>query len=127
MESKFLSNLSVELLADKNLWKLTEDLVYQSKILNKRITVKKGFISDFASVPRIPIIYALYGDKVHRESVIHDYLYRIKKYSRCAADRVFLEAMKARKKRFYIRWIMFLGVRLGGYFAFRRLINYEEI
>lgn len=42
----------------------------------KRSEAPIGFYSDGASVPRIPIIYSLWGDKVHREAFGHDLWYR---------------------------------------------------
>ena len=125
--SRFLTELETKLKNDDTVWVLTAPLVYESNILGE-ITVPKGFETDFASVPRIPIFYALYGGKAHRESVLHDALYRsnsIPKATRLQADRVFLEAMKARGKPCHIRWPMFLGVRLGGWWVYykRRLMD----
>ena len=42
----------------------------------KRLEISTGFESDGASVPRLPLIYAKWGDKVHREAFGHDYGYR---------------------------------------------------
>lgn len=115
MKSCFLTELDAENIDDKK-WKLLKKLVYQSALLHKIIDVPKDFITDFSSVPRVPIIFLFFGDRAHRESVIHDYLYRTVPHmcTRVQADRVFLEAMKVRGKNVFIRVSMYVGVRIGG-------------
>ena len=104
-------------------WKLVDDLIYQSDILD-RIVVPKGFKTDFASTPRIPGMYWLIGGKGTLPAIVHDYLYieRDQTYTRRQADRVFLEAMKEAKdpKSRIIRWILYSGVRIGGRRAWRK-------
>jgi hypothetical protein len=114
--SKFLSELEVSLLDDDRIWHLDSPLIYQSDLIG-HIEVPKGFQTDFASVPRIPFIYDMYGDRAHRESVLHDYLYRIDSnpvVSFSDANDVFLEAMTSRGKPLYVRWAMWKGVCWGG-------------
>ena len=45
-------------------------------MLKDTITVPTGFFTDFASVPRMPFVFLLFGDVAHEAAVIHDYLYR---------------------------------------------------
>lgn len=114
--SKFLTDLSARLCDDDRIWFLLEPLVYDSEILGL-VIVPSGFTTDFASVPRVPFIYWLYGDRAHRESVIHDYLYRIDSapvVGFSTANRVFLESMACRGKSLFVRLGMFLGVCIGG-------------
>jgi hypothetical protein len=123
--SKFKSELRPRLLDDDTIWTLDTALVYESDLLKAVITVPMGFQTDFASVPRVPIVYGFFGDRAHRESVIHDYLYRIDSnpiVSRKQADDVFYEAMKLRGKSFLVRWCMWFGVRLGGWTGFHELM-----
>ena len=129
--SQFITELDVKL-KDENIWVLEKPLVYYSSLLKSKnkqpqIVVPAGFECDLASVPRIPFIYAAWGGRVHREAVLHDYLYRIDSIpvvSFLIANRVFLEAAKLRKKSWYIRWPMFFGVTLGGYFYYhKRLVG----
>jgi hypothetical protein len=122
--SKFLSELDAHLLNDDSIWMLDKDLVYQSDLLNAIITVRAGFQTDFASVPRVPIAYMFFGDKAHRESVLHDYLYRIDSVpivTESQANSVFLEAMTLRGKPWWVRKCMYWGVCLGGFSAFHKL------
>lgn len=114
--AKFLTELDARLINDDSVWMLDSPLVYQSDIVGK-ITVPEGFQTDFASVPRLPIVFSLYGDKAHRESVIHDYLYRIDSIPNVflgTANRVFFEAMSCRGKSAFIRYPMYWGVEAGG-------------
>ena len=74
--SKFLTELDVRLIDGDRIWMLSGPLVYQSDILGK-IEIPAGFQTDFASVPRIPFVFESFGDRAHRESVVHDYLYCI--------------------------------------------------
>lgn len=117
--SKFITELETRDI-DDNKVVLLSDLVYESDLLKTTITVPKGFISDKASVPRVPIAYMAFGDRAHRESVVHDLIYKEGKIPRRKADAIFLEAMKARNKKWWIRSCMWLGVRLGGWIAWRQ-------
>lgn len=115
--AKFLTELDARLLDDDRIWELDLPLVYESDILKCTISVPRGFQTDFSSVPRVPVAYWFFGDRAHRESVIHDYLYRtdsLPMVQRHQADSVFYEAMNVRNKGIFVRYPMFWGVRLGG-------------
>lgn len=124
MEAKFLTELDIELTPEcDNIWVVTSPLRYQSKILQGIIEVPPPFYTDLASVPRLPFIYALWGNRAHREAVIHDYLFRkdsIPVVTWFQANRIFLEAMEARDKTRRVRYPMFMGVMLGSYFLFHK-------
>ena len=114
--SRFITNLDMKLKIDtSNTWVITTPLVYGSDLIG-RVTVSTGFETDLASVPRIPIIYSMWGNRAHREAVVHDYLFRIDsvpKVDFAIANKVFLEAMDARAKRWYIRYPMYWAVCFG--------------
>jgi hypothetical protein len=78
------------------------------------VRVPKGFVTDFASVPRLPFAYMLFGDTAHRAAVIHDYLYSLGKCKREYADNVLKAAMQADGVGWFNRNAMFWGVRLFG-------------
>lgn len=117
MKSKFLTHLDCVDSDNEGVWILNCPLIYYSEFLNCTITVPGGFNTDLASVPRIPIVFMLFGNRSHHEAVIHDYLYRkdsnpIVAFS--TANSIFLEAMEARKKPWYICKPMYYGVCVGG-------------
>jgi hypothetical protein len=93
-----------------------------------RITVPAEFITDLASVPRLPLAYLLTGDRARGPAVIHDYLYQHPDWSdRALADLVFTEAMASHQPDFgfeaesaTIRALMYHGVRAGGWVAWLR-------
>lgn len=118
IEPGFLTDLATRDIDDLSCV-LLSDLVYRSRIYGGTITVPKGFVSDRASVPRVPVIYMAFGDRAHREAVVHDYLYQTHVVNKSTADRIFLEAMRARKKKGWIRWGMYLGVVMGGRGAYK--------
>ena len=132
--SAFLTDLDCHLKDDDTVWVIDSPLVYQSDLLGL-ITVPKGFETDFSSVPRLPIVYSLYGDKAHREGVVHDLLYRkdaitcvkfkddensVHDITLSEANNVYYEAMKCRNKSWLVRHGMFWGVVLGGWLHFQK-------
>ena len=127
MKAEFLTDLYVELepCRDDEIWIVTKHLIYNSALLDKQIVVPPGFETDLASVPRIPFAFWLWGGRAHREGVLHDYLFRSNSNPRVSfnmANRVFLEAMKSRGKPLHVRYPMFYGVCLGGFFSYHKRI-----
>jgi hypothetical protein len=123
-KSEFITELVLDLCEDcDGIWVLEKPLGYYSELLECEVWVPSGFYTDLASVPRIPIVYEAWGNKAHREAIIHDYLYRkdsTPNVSFMAANRVMLEAMKVREKPFYIRYPIFWGVCAGGYPSYHK-------
>lgn len=118
----FIMKLYTEDIDDKYV-RLVGALAYQSDILDMDIWIPSGFVTDFASVPRVPIAYWFWGGRSHREAVLHDYLFRVDSepvVSFSMANKVFKEAMESRDKNFFIRWPMYAGVVCGGYFSYHK-------
>lgn len=118
--SKFLSELEVELV-DANggascggTWRLTEPLLYQSHIAWQTFTVPVGFVTDFNSTPRLPIIFLLAGDTAVEPATLHDFLYTNHSVTRAMADAVLREASIATGVPAWRAWALWIGVRLGG-------------
>jgi hypothetical protein len=80
------------------------------------IRVPMGFVTDFASVPRLPGAYLLFGGRANKSAVLHDFLY-VQRRDREFADAVFLAAMKNEEPA-WRRFFMWLGVRIGGWTAY---------
>lgn len=110
-------------MSGRSVFKLLSPLIYYSQN-GKRYTIPEGFQSDLASVPRLPLVYDLWGDRAHREAFLHDYLYRIDSdpvVSFCEANSMFLEAMKSRGVKLHIRWPMYSAVCSAGMFSYHKL------
>lgn len=95
-------------------WKLLAPLVYASDLLGAEIVVPADFLTDFASVPRLPIAHLLAANCGHEAAVVHDWLYTTHMLSRRRADAVFEEALAVGGEPAWRVWLMWLGVRIGG-------------
>ena len=117
-KSEFITDLVIELIdEEKNIWKLHEPLIYHSVLAKCSICVPEEFMTDLASVPRVPILYLKWGNRAHREAVIHDYLYCINSEPVVTFDQannIFKEAMISRGKPEDIVGPMYEGVCVGG-------------
>lgn len=113
---QFITHLDVRLPEEGKPWVLDNPLVFESDLLGV-VVVPSGFETDFASVPRLPIAYSLFGDVVHAPAVIHDYLYSEEQIERAKADAVFEEAMAASGVSWWKRKMMWLAVRVFGGFV----------
>ncbi len=105
IDSRFLHPLRVEDLG-KGWWELTDWFGYYSKRAEATIYIPPGFVCDFASVPRLPVAYWLFGGKANGPAAIHDILYRWAFTGRIEADKIFNEAMRVDGKWFTTRWPM---------------------
>lgn len=129
----FKTNVSVTEHGDY--WKLLWQLVYEGN--TDRWVIPAGFITDFASIPRIFTPLLPRTGRHNRAAVLHDYLYRIAMgiipscthpdghggclimggcglpqwLSRKDADRIFLRAMREVETEEWRARAMFLGVR----------------
>jgi hypothetical protein len=109
----FQTRLRVEQVDDSH-WRLTDEFVYDSDVAHARIVVPAGFVTDFASVPRIPIAFWLVGDTAHAAAVVHDYLYATGIFPKAVADDVLYEAMVTSGMPAWRCHLIYWGVRLGG-------------
>lgn len=117
----FLSPLRVEAIDDTH-WKLLDGLIYDSEVPGVgRIIVPKGFTTDFASVPRLPLAFLLFGGRANLAATLHDWLYTRGIFPKRVADAVFYEAMRSTGIGWWTAWWMWIGVACtwGGYKAWR--------
>ena len=96
-------------------FELVSDYIYQ--IENYVIKVPRGFITDYASIPKIfrPIVLP-YG-KHSGASVVHDYLYSKScelNIERKKADKIFLEILKEEGVNPILARLMYIAVRVFG-------------
>ncbi len=113
--SAFLDPLIVQEISD-SIFQTTQVFRYQSDIAGL-ITVPALFFTDFASVPRIGIIYAMLGDCAHEPAVVHDFCYYTGTLTRKMSDDVLLEAMEVIGIPAWRRYPIWWGVRAGGWYA----------
>ncbi|MCQ4271089.1 DUF1353 domain-containing protein [Pseudomonas kuykendallii] len=111
--NRFPLPLKVELQSDRKRWRLLAPFSYLDSE-HGRVDVPAGFETDFASVPRLPLTYALLGAYGHAAAVLHDYLYTSGALSRSKADRVFRNALRSSGIARWRAWLMWSGVRVGG-------------
>ena len=130
MKYGFQGPLVTELKGDSDkIHILRASLVYLSKSQGP-IIIPVGFETDFCTVPRVPLAYQFWGGRNHREGALHDYLYRTNSKPNLgfmACNYVFLEAMESRGVPFWIRYPMYSGVCLGGYWSYHKRTVMEKL
>lgn len=110
--SKFTTPCKVEVVG-KNLFRLIEPLEYHVGCYPSEeiIIVPVGFLTDFASVPRVfwPIISPI--DKHANAAVIHDFMYQTNYAKKARCEEIFREAMQVLEvpnwKEFCIYWSVY--------------------
>ena len=127
--SQFITELDFRMKEGSDtIYILNNPLIYYSSYLKSLgidpfVKAPGEFHTDLASVPRVPIVFALWGNRCHRESVEHDLLFRKDSKPNVGfwiANRVFLEAMECRGKPAKIRYLMYWGVCLGSYLYYHK-------
>lgn len=104
------------------LFRLEEPMPYDvgAEDSGERITVPSGFVTDFASIPRIAQII-IPKDVGRRAAILHDWLYATTGcrgyFTRAECDAIFLEALGVLNVWAPVRWTMWVFVRAGGWYA----------
>lgn len=89
------------------------------------LRIPKGFITDLASIPKLPIIFMMFEGKARRSAIVHDYLYELQ-YPKKWCDDVFYAAMdnEVSDRDQYAMW---LAVHLGGQSAWANHIPLPKL
>lgn len=96
-------------------WRLNELLVYEGD--QQTFTVPVGFVTDFASVPRIFVwLVPAYGAYT-KAAILHDHLCRDAPVRRRDADGIFRRCLREAEVPFIRRWLMWAAVRAGAWFS----------
>lgn len=97
---------------------LSRPLAYLSRT-ERLFVVPAGFKTDLASTPRLlwPIIPPF--GRHTKAAVVHDYLYATAKVPRKRADRILYEAVLDADGSWCLAAVMYLGVRIGGWVAWK--------
>lgn len=92
-------------------WRLLHSISYDGW------TVPKGYVTDFASVPKVTAWLIPSSGEYNAAAIVHDWLITdvlpTGAVTSREVDRVFREAMKALGVKTARRWLMWAGVRLG--------------
>ena len=129
--TKILTPVETRTLDDCKYVMLTKPFIFNSDVLkqnffDERVTIPKGFVFDFESVPLI-------RGTSKRAGLCHDYLYRINsvpEVSKKIADEVYEEVMTFRKNPAWRRWIKYFAVKWFARSDYHRYMvetTYEEI
>lgn len=112
---------------DGRRWRVTHDITYHLSD-GLHVTVPAGYLTDMASIPR-PLWWIVgppTGDGPGKQygiaAVMHDYLYTLKSrtVSRSRADAAFLEVMLTTDVGPGWAYLLFAGVRIGGWLPWRK-------
>ena len=141
MAGVFIDTLNLNYI-DGRWWEIASEFTYS---LNSRevVNVPAKFVTDFASIPRIFWNFFPPAGTYGKGAVIHDWLYQYQGISssfggddslsyihhltsRYEADNIFMETMRATHVKWSTRWILYLGVRLGGWVVWKRYRREEK-
>jgi hypothetical protein len=123
--SAFLTPLKLDYMTDsageplknrdgRQLFKLLSPFYYQSDVLGCIITVPMGFVTDLASIPRLPVVYLMLNGIADEAGVVHDYLYSTGLVPRIEADKVLREACLCSGVSSWKAGLIYAGVRSFG-------------
>lgn len=130
--SRFLSKFVLEREIGGNRWVLAEELRYYSELFKTPgrwpgdIQVPKGFVTDFASIPRFFHRLLPQNGEYDAPAVVHDFLYATAPCDKAAADLVFLEAMESIGVSWWKRTAMYQAVKWFGFVAWNNHRRQQE-
>lgn len=128
MKVTFANTPRLDMGEGDNDWILAADFLVRIEHDDGRaewVTVPEGFITDLASVPRLPGAYVMFGGKARRSAILHDYLYKTQR-GRDFADAVFNQAMR-NEVNWFTRQFMYAGVRMFGQAAYDKYGAPKEV
>jgi len=122
--SSFTKPLTVTKI-DARKWKVERSFIYIIDFEDalESIEIPKGFITDFASVPRAFWMVIPPDGKYTQAAVLHDFLYFTQTHTRKEADKIFLEAMAVLNVPWWKRRTMWLAVRMASWIPWNKRKN----
>jgi hypothetical protein len=120
--SRFTNMLLVSPLPDGKTWIIRSDFGYDvgEEDSGETINIPVGFMTDFASVPRLLWTLIPRWGRYGNAAVVHDFSYWKQSYSRRRADDLFLEGMMVLAVPKLQRMIIYYAVRYFGFLAWRK-------
>ena len=139
--SVFTEALVVSPLSDGRTWVILRPFSYDvgKEDSDDTVKVSTGFMTDFASIPRVFWIFLPCWGRYGNAAVIHDWLYWKQDRKRHEADSIMLEGMTVLKVPPWQKYAIYFAVRSFGWSAWKRnqwdskagfqrvLINYKLI
>lgn len=120
---EFLTRLHLTVLSDKA-FALASDFYVLLEGLE--LCIPEGFITDLASVPRLPFVYLALAGRGHKAAVLHDWLYRRGIYSRLQCDQYYYHGLRANGVGYFHAKAMYLGVRAGGVAYYNKVSRHAD-
>ena len=119
--SRFTNILLVSPMADGKRWIIRSDFGYDigEEGSDESINVPVGFITDFASIPRILWGVIPRWGRYGNAAVVHDYCYWSQTYTRKRSDEIFMEGMTVLQVSSLLRHIIYFAVRIFGCLAWQ--------
>lgn len=114
--SAFLGPLDTRLIKDNEsgVFRLLAPFSYQSDVAGQTFTAPVGFETDYCSVPRVPGVYDMLGNRARQAGTIHDWLYSSHVVPRQMADEVLREMLLLEGVCHFEAMEFYLAVRAGG-------------
>lgn len=116
------TELVVSPLSDGKMWELRSEFDYHIGSLQSGdiVRVPAGFKTDFGSVPQALWWLVSPIGKATPAFVLHDFMYQDQERSRLVCDATLLEALSVCGVNGFQRWLIYRGVRLGGWVAWKQ-------
>jgi hypothetical protein len=116
------TDLIVKACPDGKHWELTTPFTYHVGELGgpDMVQVPEGFITDFGSVPQSLWWLVSPIGKARPAYLLHDWLYYTGQRSRLVSDAILMEAMEVCGVSWFQRWLVWKGVRAGGWMAWKQ-------
>ena len=120
--NSFFTPLVVEVQPNGKTFKIAREFTFRWKHQGiKDIHVPVGFVTDFASIPRVCRLIIPKLGKHTKATVPHDEIYRNhENFTRKETDLMFRDGMKELGVKPWKYWIMWLAVRLFGWLAWKK-------
>ena len=83
--------------------------------------------TDLSSVPRVILLWLLVGGDAPASAIVHDWLYKTGILTRSQADSIFYDLIQLEGYSAVKAWLMWAGVRSGGWISWRKYRKGEDI
>lgn len=117
MSNGFPLPLNVQYNNTAKTWKLLQPFIFVDEVEGP-IDVPARFTTNGLTLPRIPLVLAMFDNYGFPAAVVHDYLYAASGVGRKESDQVFYRALRASGVARWRASLMYAGVRLFGRFYY---------